>query len=361
MKSDTPIRRSARLVAATIVAGVLLAGCVSAPSAGTDSGRGGGAAGDLPDWYLNPQSVYPDNQFLTSVGTGDSRRDAEQQALAGLSQIFEAEIEVDVETRERYRELVTADGAFSESDVQLAQTTNIRAAQTLLNVQFGEAAVDELGRVHVIAWIERIPTGRLYVDLIDKNARQVESFLGSAARSDGILREYAYLSAATVVATNNEVLRDQLRIIAPGMGEMARVSYDFNELLQQRADLASAMTVSVAVDGDRDDRVGAAVREALSAERFPVVTSGAVLSVTGRASVEPVELSNDFETVRWVLTLEMRGPDGASLVTFDDQNRASAVTVDSAIAFAYRDIEEVITDDFVSSIRAYFDGLVLGN
>lgn len=354
--SGSGCTRCAVLYGAAVAAFVLLAGCAGGPARAPAR-----AAQDMPAWYLNPAAVYPDQVYLTAVGTGDTRRDAEQQALAGLSQIFEAEIEVDMTTRERYREIMTAQGTLSETEVELAQTTSVRAAQTLLNVQTGEAAVDQSGRVHVIAYIERMPTGRLYVELIEKNGDQVQYFLDQAAASGSLVREYAFVSAAAVVAAGNELLRDQLRIIAPAMGQIVRLSYRYEDVLRRRVDLAERMRVAVTVENDDGDRIGGVVRQALGQERFPVSGDDPVLRVTGRVSVEPVALSSEFETVRWVLNLGLSGPDGSTLVTYDDQGRASAVTVDSATAFAYRDIQDAVEKNFMRNVRRYFDGLVLGN
>lgn len=350
--------------AATILGGLLiltLASCVTGGGAGGSAGGGMANANELPEWYLEPQSVYPDEQYLTAIGSGDTRRDAEQQALAGLSQVFEAEVRVDQRTSERYSEIMTAQGTVSENQVRLAQNTNVRSNQTLLNVQYGEAAVDDMGRVHVIAYIERIPTGRVYVDLIETNGAQVESFLQQADRSSGLVREYAYTSAAAVVTSANENLRAQLRIIAPGFSEMVRLPYDPDAVLQRQADMASRMRVSVDITGDETGRIAGLVRQALSEERFPVSADDPVLSVGGTVRMQEGEQGDDFVTVRWSLTLDMRGPDGASLVTFEGQDRAAGVSEEAAVSFAYTDMEEVVRDEFVAAMRGYFDGLVLGN
>lgn len=344
------------LVAITAI--VVLGGCASAPGGDT---RSVARAGDLPEWYLNPQNVYPSETFLTAIGSGDTRRDAEQQALAGLSQIFEAEISVDSRTTERYSELMTAQGTVSENEVRLAQDTNVRSNQTLLNVQYGEAAVDETGRVHVIAYIERIPTGRVYADLIEKNGDQVESFLQEASSSDDLVREYAYTSAAAVVSSTNELLRDQLRIIAPGFSEIVSLPYDPDSVLQRRADIASQMQTSVEVEGDDTGRIAGVVRSALSEERFPLGASDPVFRVTGVMRIDEGEVNNDFQSVRWTLTLDFTGPEGNILITFDQQSRASGVSQEAAVSFAYSDMEEAVAQGFVGAIRRYFDGLVLDN
>lgn len=351
--------RSIALV--TVLVGFALASCATGPAPSSGGSGGGGGDEDLPEWYLNPQNVYPDDVYLSAVGTGDSRRDAEQQAMASLSQIFESEIRVDSRTEERYRELATAEGNLSESEVQLSQNTNVRSNQTLLNVQYGEAAVDDMGRVHVIAYIERNPTAQVYRNLIQKNSDQVASFLTQSRSSTDIIRRYAFLSAAGVVAAGNEVLVNQLDIIQPGFSRTVPLAYDYDQILQERVDLASQMRVSISIAGDEDNRIADVIREALSEERFPISAQSPTLQITGRINLSPLELSGDFKSVNWVLTLDMSGPDGSALVTYNNEDRASGVTLDSARAFAYQDMEEAVTDDFVGAMRRYFDGVVLGN
>lgn len=343
--------------------GLAIVGCATGPSGGggDTGGRTSSGGEGYPDWYLNPQTVYPDDTYLTAIGTGDSRRDAEQQAMSGLSQTFEAQISVDNRTSERYRELMTSEGSMTETEIQLAENTSVQSNQTLLNVQFGEAAVDDAGRVHVIAYLERLPTAQVYRDLINRNGNQVGRFLREAESSDRLVREYAYLSAATVVAGSNEVLIDQLNIITPGMARTVQLPYVYEDVLQEYTDLASQMGVRITITGDSDGRVTSILRAALSEERFPIVENDPVLSVTGAITVGPIPSNADFESVRWTMSLDMAGPDGSSLVNYDEEDRASGVSEEAARAFAYRDIEEAVARDFVSAMRAYFDGLVLSN
>jgi len=345
------------VIGVVITAIAAISGCSSAP-ASSSAGSSGGADG-MPAWYSDPQSVYPDDRYLSSIGSGDTRRAAEQDAAAGIAQVFESRISVDMRTAERYQELVSGSTTLSQSDVQFTQSVNIRSDQTLVNIQYGESATDNTGRVHVIGYLERIPTGNIYADLVKKNGTQVETFLSESHASGELLRQYAFLSAASVVAANNEVLKDQLRIISPGFAAMAETGYDYDAILQEMADLAGRMTVSVSVANDDGGRVAGALREALSKERFPVAADG-MLSVAGSVRMEPIQLNPDYKSVRWYLNLEMRGPDGRSLVTYDNEERASGVTEEAATAFAFSDIEEAVEKDFVGAMRAYFDSLVLG-
>ena len=340
------------VVAAAIV--LVLAACATGGASSASS------ASSLPSWYLDPKSVYPDDQYLTAVGTGDSRRDAEQQAMAGLTQTFEARVSVDQRTRERYSEIMSTEGAASETEIQLLQNTRVQSGQTLLNVQFGEAAVDDSGRVHSIAYLERAPTAAVYGDLIGKNANQVQRYLQQADAASSALAEYAYLSAASVVARANEVLIDQLRIISPG-NPGGQVPYDVTSVVQRHAEVGQRLTTSVQVDGAAGERVASVVRQAIGADLFPIGTQNPVLSVQGRADFAPAESGDNFESVEWTLTLDLRGPDGRSLVTLQEEDRSSGVSEEAATAFAYADMEDVIRDEFVAAVQRYFEQLVVGN
>ncbi len=330
----------------------LIAGCTSSPA----SSRGGG----MPAWYLDPGSVYPDQTYLAAVGSGGTRRAAEEQAFASLASIFEVDIAVDQEIQERYQEIVSTGGSFSDEEIRFNQTTNLRAAQTLLNVQLGEAAVDSLGRVYIIAYLERMPTGRIYQELIEKNGRQISSLMNRADGNDDLIQQYALTSAAAVIAASNEVLIQQLRIIAPMLSQVTMLPYDYADIQDQLVRLSGSMRTAVTILDDPDQRVAALVRQGLTAERFPVTENDAVLFITGSLSLEPIQLNQDFETVRWVLTLAMASADGRELVRLNRQGRSSGITEEAAISMAYRDVDELIQRSFIGEMRRYLDRLVTG-
>lgn len=354
------LRRVGYLFVLVLATQVLVLGCMTT-SGGNSRADAGISQDELPDWYLDPKGTYPDETYLTSVGSGDSRRGAKQEALAGLSQIFEARISVDSRARQRYQELMTSEGNVSESEVQLLSSTRVESNQELLNVQFGEAAVDNSGIVHTIAYLERLPTAQIYRGLIDKNSAQVRSYLDEAERSGSILSQYAYLSAASLVAENNELLLDQLRIISPGMVQVVQRGYDPQAVNTLRAKIVQEITVGISVRGDEDGRVASLLREAISDEFFPLSDDDPTLSISGSVLTSPAEAGEGFESVRWNLALELAGPDDQSLVTYEGSDRASGVSQSAARSFAFEDIEEAVREEFVGSLRNYFLRLVVDN
>ena len=352
--------RIARIVVLSAIAAVIVGGCATTPA-----GSGSGAATSArtaegepaPEWFEDPKSEYPDEQYLSAIGSGDTRRQAEQDALGALSQVFEARVSVDNRVNERYREIAKESGTLTESDIQLANTVNVQSDQQLVNVQYGESFTDAQGRVHVIAYMDRMQTGTVYRNLVQKNASQIEDFLAEAQQEDSIVRRFAFLSAAHLVAQNNRALIDQLQIISQPLARTLELPYDEQQVAQRRTDVASRMAYRVEISGGAASRVEEVVGEALSDEGFVVSEDGPLL-VRGSGELEASE-GGQYEEVRWYLNLEFVGPEDSVLVAFSKQDRASGVSQDAARSFAFADMEEVAREEFVGQVIEYFDSLVI--
>lgn len=340
-------------------AAVLLAiGCAS-PGPGSQSPSGSNNGG-LPAWFFDPGSVYPQETYIVGIGSGDTRSDAEDEALGALAQVFSVEINVDRRTEERYRDIVSGGSTLSEQEQILAQRTDIRAAQTLLNVQFDDVAIDDRGVVHVIAVLERVPTGRVYADIVAANAERIVDLRQVGTNDPDPVRRFAFLSAAEVVATNNERLQQQMRIIAPNMLASMTLGYEYAEIQRLRADAVQQLDVAIQIDGDQDGRVASAVAQALSSERFPISDGAGFLQADGTVRIQPPDESGQFSVVRWSLSLSLVDQNGNALVAYDLQDRATGVSAEAALGFVYLDIEEAVRTQFANRVRAFFDGLALG-
>ena len=315
---------------------------------------------DYPAWYLDPDSVYPKQNYLAAVGSGDTRRDAEEQALTVLAQLFKTRVEVDYQVQERYQEIITATGVLTKEEMELSKKSSFKSDEELLNVRFGEAAVDTQGQVYTIAYLDRIETGKIYLNIIRKNSAGIERLIAQAAHTSDILDRHAAISAAVVIAAGNEVLAEQLQIISPSMMMMATSGYNYQQLLAQQAELITQLRVKLSLSGDYYGRLSGVVAQALSVEGYLISSESAVMVVSGELKLVPVVLNPEFKTVRWILILTASKPDGTIIAAYDSQGRASGITDDAAASFAYQDIRTVIETEFMQKIRTTIDQKVFG-
>lgn len=314
--------------------------------------------GTVPEWFFDSGTVYPQDRYLTAVGGGDTRAEAERQALSTLAQQFSVGVVVDAQTQQRYRHVASATGTIEELELDLVQTVQIDAAQRLLNVRFGDAAVDGRGTTHVIAYIQRAPTARLYEDLIRRNSEQTERLLDEMDRSTSAMRRYALSGAASALAAGGETLRQQLRIIHPDTAARIAVPFQLDELEQLHAHQTAMVRTRVAAGGDEAARVATLIRQEVSRRGFPVVDSDAVVHVRAEVRKEPIDVAARIHTVQWEVSLVVEDDARETLVSIASTGTSSGSSAVAANAFANRDIDAVITSAFAERLQEYVDGLV---
>ncbi len=312
---------------------------------------------EIPSWVSNPREKYPDADYLVAIGSGDTRRDAEETAASNLSMIFESAIKAENTLVERYKELSSAAGESLEKQSESGKAVTISSDQTLYNIQYGESYTDGKGTTFVAAYLERLPTAEIYRTKIGTNAGEIRYFIDRSGSSPTVPLKYACLNAAAVIGRINKSLRDQLVIILPGENEKLSLGYDDNELMSAWAAMTKNVVFSVAMEGDAEGKVAAFVRKCLSAEGF-VVGRNPVLSLKGETSIENVQLQSPQKFVRWSYMIQLSDATGETLATLAENGREGHVTLGEARARAYRAMGEKIGVSLPRELARYFDGLV---
>jgi hypothetical protein len=324
---------------------------------GLSARRGSTQQDNKPEWLINPQSRYPQGMYLVAIGEGDNRRRAEADAARNLAKIFETKVETEELFRERYQEIVSESSVQSEISTDIDSSIALSASQTLYNIQYADSYTDELGRVSVLAYIDRHKTADIYMDKISNHSDQIRIFLEQAERTESLLHEYAYRSAATVISTANETLLEQLQVIAPDYKAMLMLDYDHNELLLETRKLAQNISFSVTIVDDHDQDLCSVVRDMLTGHGFVIDETGDV-KIKGEVVVENVDLQRPEKFVRWHLNLEMQDDQGNTLISHSQRGREGHVNQSEAVARAYRALEREIRQEFNRKLFSYFDKLV---
>ena len=320
------------------------------------TGGGSSSGGRRPKWVDDKHSVYPDSEYLVEIGEGTSLKDARQNGLMSLSQIFRTTVKVDSTVRTRYMELSdgkNSQGATMETTVD--DTITQLSDETLVNVHFGESWTDDMGRTYVVAYIDRMETAQIYRKRIQEDSFRTANFLSESARQSDLLKTFGFLDAAVVMDKNTQMMLDQLDIIHAPSGRSIMLDYLPEELYSLYSDTASLMAFSIRIDGDSDGRLTAMVSQVLTGRGFSLSEMDAPLSVSGQVSVEDAKLDNGYENIRWSLYMEMRDQSGKVVVTMEEQKRETGISRDAAVSKGYRSMEEMLQKKFIGDLERYFD------
>ena len=323
--------------------------CVSGPTEAKGKKR--------PGWLDNLNSVYPSEKFIAAIGEGDTLKEAQGNAAASLATIFKVDVEVESSLQSRYAEY-SKNGivSVSEENIMIDNITQ-SSDQTLMNIKYGETYTDPNGTTFAVAYLNRAETGNVYRQAIDSNAEVVRHLMDRSSEQSDLLRKYAFLDAAYVVAQNNEVLVEQLAIINPAMRKTLSTGYDLKQLKTDRSDTAENLIFVISISNDTDSRISNIVGDVLTGQGFSLGKNGN-LTVRGSVGIEDVELDNGYDNKKWYLKLDVVDEKGVTVISFEKNSRSSGVSYSAAEARAFKDMEIVVKKDFLKKLNGYFDSFI---
>ncbi|QBG48134.1 hypothetical protein EGM51_12280 [Verrucomicrobia bacterium S94] len=307
-----------------------------------------------PDWVSNPKNVYPDSEYLSAVGAGDTRRSAENAAAASLARIFESHIESD----ERLLDQTFETQSSFDRTTRFSSDINILSSQTLYNIQFAEAWKDNLGRYHAVAYLNRRDTAEIYRDKIKEQTARVNFLRASAEQTGQILKKYATLRTASRHALEADNLLRQLQVIHPRSVPEVTPSYSLNQLRKALADTAKEIKVQINVKGDEKNRMKATLQEFITQYGF-VIGKPAVLDIEAHIEVDDTgEREQGLIFVRYEMLLQITDPAGNGVVTVRDKGREAHKTMEQARTRSFRTLESSIRANGAQRLDLYFDSLI---
>lgn len=310
-----------------------------------------------PAWVDHPEKDYPVSDYLVAIGIGDSRKEAENAALANLSKIFESNIKLDETIRSRYTELVKSENQPSlENRTDVSKEITVSSNQILYNVHYPEAFTDNLGKVYVLAVLEREPTAEIYIKNITNNDRRITHFIEKGTLNRDPIKRYAYYEAADVISQMNNRLINQLGIINPSYKSIDTLNR-VDRIKELCRSAQEGIPFVVNVHGNDSDKIAAFISDALNQLGFPAAQSG-VLKIVCSEGIEEIDLKRPEKFVRWSYQLSVLDTAGNSIISASENGREGHVTYGEAVARSQRTMRERIATKLKQEITRYFDRLV---
>lgn len=310
-----------------------------------------------PEWIDHPEKNYPASDYLVAVGMGDSRKEAENAALANLAKIFESNIKLDETINSRYTELLKSESSSNlENRTDVSKEIKVSSNQTLYNVRYPEAFTDPLGKVYVLAVLERETTAEIYMNNIINNDKRISSFIERGIQSADPVKKYAYYEAAKVISQVNDNLIKQLKIISSEyrpVDTLNRID-QVNELCKSAQE---RIPFAVNVQGNDSSKITAVIKDAVNQLGFPVAQKG-LLKIECSEGVEEIDLKRPEKFVRWSYQFSVMDTTGRILISASENGREGHVTYSEAVARGLRTMGDRIALRFKQEIMKYFDQIV---
>ncbi len=309
------------------------------------------------DVYLSLEKDYPESRYLSAVGEGDTRRDAEKNASAKLSLIFESRIDVSQSLNEYYEEFSDDESSSLKYEAKTSKRTNVESNQKLLNVKYGKHGVDEVGNNFVVAYINRSETASIYDEMIENNNASIVALKKSAENSNIKIKKYAALNSASGKMNENVALMKQLSIISPHNPDFSDKISTYESIYRMKGEVASSIKFVISNESDKD--VVNTLKSMLTAKGFKIAESGDFL-ITSTMKYEEIDLGRKEMFYGWFSNVEMMNAQHEVIFNFEKSGREGGITKSAVYSRAKFSANQSLKKNFILGFEQYLNSL-LGN
>ena len=324
----------------------LIAGC------GSKTMQAQNNSSDKPFWIENPDQKYPMSAFITALGVNQSKTAAENDALRGISQVFQSSVTSSV----NLNDLKIETNESLNSTVSLIKDVTISSNNQLINTSVTDYYYDSGEDKHyVLAVMDKAKTRPLYKAQFDANNDQITKWLQTAdSESDGFRKMGNYRNVADLL-TANKALVEMLRVL--GQLSLAHDEVITEQELNKKSNsVLEQLHVHIASSAGFPAKLRDGLQRELVNFGFkinPNVTKSALI-LTCDFQAEPLELpGNDAKFVSWTFSVKInRTSDSANVSVFEKSGRSGQLTIKAAEQRAQFNLEKIIKNEFSDFIKS---------
>ncbi len=309
---------------------------------------------DPPAWIVSTSQVYPIEQFLTGLGQGTSREQAEQRAYAAVARIFSANIQAKSIDQESYSMQGSESRSQTQHTLALEQRTQVTTNKVLENVKVLNSWAQPAGRkFFVLAGLNRQQAEQAILDRLGEWDETIQAMvLQGRSHFQKIQRIRGYKEAIGLL-TNRNQLNDDLRIIRssgktqPPPYQLTSIQREFQEFV------AKEVVIRVAMKGENIEEIERAILEGLEREgllgnadsmMIDSRTRHEDLLIVGQVQLWQIDLPDPlFKYVRWCGDLEVyEKPSGQLIGVIAESGREGHLTVSEARTRAHGAMQDIL-------------------
>lgn len=309
------------------------------------------------DVFNSLEKDFPDSRYLAAVGEGDSRSEAEKNAMAKLSLIFESKIDVDQTLNEHYSEFSDDENSSLTYEAKTIKRTNVESDQKLLNVKYGKHGVDKNGSNYAIAYINRSETAFIYEEKIANYNSSILAMQNSAEMSDIKIYKYAAFNRASEMMNENIELMKQLSIISPYTSDFSHQVSNYESIYRKKGEIASSIKFVISTENDKD--VVNSLTSLLTSKGFKV-GEGGDFTITSSMKYDKVDLGRKDIFYMWFINVELKNSQNETVFNFEKSSREGGISESAVLARTKYSANEALKKNFMTEFQKYLNSL-LGN
>lgn len=315
----------------------------------------------IPSWVEKPSESFPEKTYITAVGDGRTKNQAEVNAIEKLAAVFGRDISSETKSTSRMVQaradgsVVTAEASGIERDV--VQKVN---AEDLVGVEIKDTCKD--GKTYyAIAVMNRESARTAIISEINKNEPEIIKILAMKVSDKKSMENYSRLSLAHETAVYDEKLLKKLDVLDSKEADSLRKSVTSSlSVKKELLSVASQIPVCVSVVNDPMNVIRPAFCKMISDVGFNTSDNKKERYCLEATCILLPRDTKDKKTFQVNYTLEGYLRDTASgkeMMPVSIKGRASSVDSSDVLTRTYRAIEKKIETQVTEDFRNFLGSI----
>lgn len=304
-----------------------------------------------PLWISDAKKVYDSSKYEFAVGTGNSEKEAENNAFASLSRVFGMTIKHDTKDQQRF--IQNSKGV--EEDSILENNTLVEAEHNLINVRIAESFYDsKKNRYYALAVMNKKETIPLIVNKVKENINTIRNYINKYNNEKDLLKKFSLLDMAYIVSLKNDSFLSQLGILDSSVNVPIEENFKSSNIKDKLDEVSQNITFSVNT-GEFSSSVKLVIEQMISDLKLKMSSSNPTYTFKSHISYDGNDAGYGMYVLNWTLLLELVNYNGVRVTSFSfkgkevgssEQNAKNAVATKLA-----KNIKEPLSKQFMEFLN----------
>ena len=279
-----------------------------------------------PAWISDAKKVYDASKYEFAVGSGNSEKEAENNAFTSLSRVFGMTVKMDTKAQQRF--IQNSKGA--EKDSTLEDNTLVEAQHDLINVRIAESYYDsKKKKYYALAVMNKKETVPLIVNKVKENLETIKNYINKSNNEKDLLRKFSLLDMAYIVSLKNDSFLQQLMILDSSVNVEIEDNLKSPVIKDKLDDVSQNITFAVNT-GEFSSSVKLVIEQMISDLKLKMSSSNPTYTFKENISYDGNDTGYGMYVLNYTLLLELVDYNGVRITSFSFKGKEVGANEENA-------------------------------
>ena len=265
-----------------------------------------------PQWISDTKKVYDASKYEFAVGTGNSEKEAENNAFSSLSRVFGMTVKNDTKAQQRFIQ----NSKGTEKSATLEDNTLVEAEHNLINVRIAESYYDaKKKKYYALALMNKKETVPLIVNKVKENVKTIKNYIDKSNKEEDLLRKFSLLDMAYIVSLKNDSFLNQLGILDSSVDVPIDDSLKSSSIKDKLDEVSQNITFSVDT-GEFSSSVKLVIEQMISDLKLKMSQNNPTYTFKEHISYDGNDTGYGMYVLNYTLLLELVDYNGKRVTSF---------------------------------------------